>query len=179
MRLVREANARRILARHPCSGKDGLALREKEGVVAFDPKQRTGVGRAFIVDADLLAVGVYRKAERLPDVLFCGTHLEINGLSVYANRLDVEVSAIENDAFGIVGSFDVVGGRSRDHTRVKIDSGIPIEVRDNGFFWPAVAVVIGGSFHVKDGLGFGGVGVGRRSTSSEASGQRTQRSNEE
>ena len=137
-----------------------MALREKEGIVTFDPQQRAGLRRTLVVDADLSALAVHRKTQRLSDEALGRTEVKINGLSVHAHRLDREVRTIEDDALGVCCRLDVVRRSCRDDAGVKIDGGVPVQVGDNRLIGSAVAVVVVGSFHVKNGLGFGRVGRG-------------------
>ena len=160
VRLVRETNAGGVLARNPRTRQDGLALGEEEGVVAFDPQQCAGLRRTLVVDADLSAFTAHWKTEGLSDEALGWTQFKVHGLAVHAHRLDGQVGAIEDDALGVFGCLDVVRRGRRDDAGVKIDGGVPVQVGDNRLIGSAVAVVVGGSFHVKNGLGFGRIGRG-------------------
>ena len=56
--------------------------------------------------------------------------------------------------------MDIVCGSGADDSVVKVDQGIPIQMGYYCLIRLAVAVEIGGSFHVKDGLAFAAIPFG-------------------
>ena len=160
VRIVGETDARTVLTWHPCSGQDGLALREQEGSFSFDPKKGRRVRRSGVRHADGLAFSIDRDAQGLPQKGLLRTEFEAGLHAVHHHRGDVQSPTIEQNALGVVGRGDLVLGGCRDLTRVEVNLSRPTEVGGDGLLGPAEAVVVRGSFHVSDGLGFGRRGRG-------------------
>ena len=154
MGFVGEANAGAVLTRHPSTGEDGLALGEQERRLAFDPKEGRGIRGGGVRHADLLRAACHRDAQRLSQEGAHRSQFERSVLAVHRHAVNGQVAAIEQQAFCVLRRLDLVGGCGGDLALVKINLGVPLQMRGDGFFWLAKAVVVGGAFHVGDELGF-------------------------
>ena len=154
MGFVSETNAGAVLTGHPGSGEDGLALGEQEWRLALNPEKGRGIRGGGVRHADFLGAARHRDAQRLSQEGAHRSQFERSVLAVHCHVVNGEVAAIEQQARCVFRRLDLVGGCGGDLTLVKINLGVPLQMRGDGFVWLAEAVVVGGAFHVGDELGF-------------------------
>ena len=110
-RVVREPDAGAVLAGHPCSGQNGLALREQEGALTLNPQEGVClVGRA-VGHSHLFRCWRDGNAQGLPDEGALWSELKLDLLSIHGHGLDVQSSAVQQHALRVVGHVELVGGR--------------------------------------------------------------------
>ena len=107
------------------------------------------------MNAHLLGAWRDGNAERLSNEGTLWTKFKLRVHAVHGDAVDGQVTAIQQQPLGVVRRFNGVRGSGRDLPGVEVHLRVPIQVGGDGFFRFAVAVVVGGAFHVGDELRFG------------------------
>ena len=143
------------MTRDPSPGQNGLTLGEQEWAFAFDPQERSCIGRGGVFHADLFALRSDGDRQRLPNEWLFWSQLGSNRLAVNSHTLNGQISAVQHQALRIGGDLNVIRRCGVDFPLLKVHLGIPMKVGGDRLIRSAVAVVVGGSFHVCDKLRFG------------------------
>ena len=110
-RVVREPDAWAVLAGHPGSGQNGLALREQEGALSLNPQEGVClVGRA-VGHSDLFRSRRDGYAQGLSDEGTLWSELKLDLLSIHGHGLDVQSAAVQQHTLRAFGHVELVSGR--------------------------------------------------------------------
>ena len=121
--VIGEPDSGGVLHRDPRAGQDGLALGEQEGCavsLGFDPQQGVGVRTGRVLDGDPFRTRLKGNGQRASDERAVLSKGKVGFLPIHGHPRDGQAMRVEDDALGLIGRFDVIGGGAVDGPRLEV-----------------------------------------------------------